>query len=442
MRDGRRKHFFSAGVLMLALALAGCGQAPWWGTRSDPPSSSPAAAATRSAADTARPAAEASARQPATPAPAAAAPPVPVLPFDEAVLKAANTLLSSVRVESGSAVKHRLVIDPLVDGMSGVQSVATRSMGLRIAELVRNNYPQFSVEPFSAVNVAKSPIVLVGTFTGVNKEGKTQGAREAYRICLALADLSSGKILAKGVARAQMEGVDVTPTPYFRDSPTWTPDLATEGYIKTCQGTKAGDAIHPAYVDRILAASLVSEAIDAYNARHYQEALDLYTSAQNTAAGDQLRVYNGIYLANRKLGRRAAATDAFGRVVDFGLANKRLAVKLLFKAGSTAFWSDPQVSGDYNTWLEQIAKRTTRSGDCLEITGHTSPTGPEPLNERLSLLRAEFIQKRLIAQAHALAKRTLINGVGSRETMVGTGKDDASDALDRRVEFKVLSCAA
>jgi outer membrane protein OmpA-like peptidoglycan-associated protein len=117
-------------------------------------------------------------------------------------------------------------------------------------------------------------------------------------------------------------------------------------------------------------------------------------------------------------------------------------VKFLFKPGSTSFWADPQVSGDYQTWLEQIARRTSRSGECLEITGHTSPTGPEPLNERLSLLRAESIQQRLVAQAPALSKRTLVNGVGSRETMIGTGKDDATDALDRRVEFKVLSCAA
>jgi outer membrane protein OmpA-like peptidoglycan-associated protein len=37
--------------------------------------------------------------------------------------------------------------------------------------------------------------------------------------------------------------------------------------------------------------------------------------------------------------------------------------------------------------------------------------------------------------------RTIANGVGSRENLVGTGKDDESDALDRRVEFKVVSTA-
>ena len=37
---------------------------------------------------------------------------------------------------------------------------------------------------------------------------------------------------------------------------------------------------------------------------------------------------------------------------------------------------------------------------------------------------------------------SVAKGVGSRELVVGTGKDDASDFLDRRVEFKTAACAA
>jgi hypothetical protein len=40
----------------------------------------------------------------------------------------------------------------------------------------------------------------------------------------------------------------------------------------------------------------------------------------------------------------------------------------------------------------------------------------------------------------SLSKRTIVGGVGSRESLIGNGKDDASDALDRRVEFKVIGC--
>ncbi|MBK7541110.1 MAG: OmpA family protein [Candidatus Competibacteraceae bacterium] len=376
---------------------------------------------------------------------AAAPPPVQPVPFDEAVLKAANDLFSRAQLPEANAKEpapYTLVIDPLIDGVSGAQSVATRSMEARLVELVKAKYPRFAVQPFSTAAVAKSPIVLVGTFTGVNKDGKTEGAREAFRVCLALADLKSGKIIAKGTARAKPEGVDITPTAYFNDSPTWTPDPATEAYIKTCQGTKAGDPINAAYADRIVTAALISEAIDAYNDRQYQRALGLYQDALRSPDGQQLRVYNGLYLSSWKLGRRNDATQAFDKIVDYGLSNKRLAVKFLFKPGSTDFWPDRQVSGPYPLWLRQIAQRTSERAGCLEVVGHTSRTGPEPINERLSLRRAESIKGKLENDATALRNRTIANGVGSKETLIGTGTDDARDALDRRVEFKVVDCRA
>jgi outer membrane protein OmpA-like peptidoglycan-associated protein len=359
------------------------------------------------------------------------------------VLSAAETLLSKAKLPeapTGAKSRYAVVVDPLIDGVTGSQSNATRAMGQRIVKLINDKFPQYEVQPFSATSVAKGPLVLIGTFTGVNKERKTAGMREAYRICLALADLKSGTLVGKGLAFAQMDGVDATPTTYFRDIPAWTEDPATLGYIRTCQGTKAGDPINPLYADRIVAASIISEAIEAYDAGRYQEALDLYESAARLPAGDQFRVFNGIYLANVKLGNQKAAVDAFGRIVDHGLGNKRLGVKFLFRPGSTAFWPDPKVSGSYPSWLSEIASRTAKLNSCLEVTGHTSATGPEPVNERLSLLRAEYVKTRLEREAPALNKRTIANGVGSRETLVGNGKDDATDALDRRVEFKVIGC--
>lgn len=367
----------------------------------------------------------------------------PVQPYDKAVLTAATALFNNAKLPPPGAQaqpRYTVVIDPLIDGMTGAQSVATQSMGARLTKMMRDDYPQFDVQTFSAANVAKSPLVLIGTFTGVNAERKTAGAREAYRICLALADLRTGKLVSKGLAFALPEGVDPTPLAFFRDAPAWSEDPATEGYIKTCQGTKAGDPINPLYIDRIMTASLVAEAIDAYDAGRYQEALDLYNSALSSPSGKQLRVLNGIYLANWKLGRQPQAEAAFGKIVDYGLDHQRLAVKFLFRPGSTAFVQDPRLSGPYPVWLKTIARQTAGGGKCLEVTGHTSPTGPEPLNERLSLLRAEYVKSRLEGASPALAKRMIANGVGSRQTMVGTGRDDASDALDRRVEFKVIGC--
>lgn len=50
-----------------------------------------------------------------------------------------------------------------------------------------------------------------------------------------------------------------------------------------------------------------AKGVEAYEAQRYQEALDIYGSASKTPAGDQLRVYNGLYRASWSLGRRDEA---------------------------------------------------------------------------------------------------------------------------------------
>jgi outer membrane protein OmpA-like peptidoglycan-associated protein len=371
-------------------------------------------------------------------------PPVPVaIPLNEAILKAANDLFSKVPLPSaelGIAGKHGVVIDPLVDGVTGVQSNVTHSIEARIVELVRTTYPQFEIQPFSAASVAQSPLVLIGTFAGVNTQGQVTAPPEAFRIWLTLANLQTGKIVSKGRSHAKPEGVDVWPTAYFQESPVWTKDPVVDGYIKTCQESQVGDAIDPVYAAHLAAEGIISAAVQAYNSQRYREALDLYQSALRTPAGEQLRVYNGLYLAHWKLGHRDDAARAFGRMVVYGLAQEYLAVKFLFKPGSTALWSAAQSRNPHLMWLQQIARHTTQQNMCLEIIGHASRTGPEPINERLSLRRAEYIQARLEAEAPPLRNRTITSGKGSRENLIGTATDDARDALDRRVEFNVIRC--
>lgn len=401
-----------------------------------PPVAAPAPVA--AAASTPAPVASVAAAAVAAPAPP---PPPPILPYEEAVLSAANNLLGKAQLPAGGTARHAVVIDPLVDGMTGSQTATTRAMGDRLVALIREKYPQYEVQPFNTLSVSKSPLVLIGTFTGVNKERKTEGTREAYRICFALADLKSGKLVSKGLAFARPEGVDPTPTAPFRDAPAWTEDPATLGYIRTCQGTRAGDPIHPMYVDRILAASMLSEAMDAYSAGRYADALALYETVARAPAGHQMRTYTGLYLTNWRLGRREAATQAFGQVVDQGLEAKRLGVKFLFRPGSVAFFNDPRaVPTPYPMWLGELSAQAAKRQSCLEVVGHTSPTGPEPVNERLSLLRAEYVKGQIERIAPQLRQRLIANGVGSRQTLIGNGRDDASDALDRRVEFKVVGC--
>jgi len=373
---------------------------------------------------------------PAPPPAAPPPPPPPILAFDEAVSNAAHRVFTAAPApDSGPAM---IVIDPLVDGMTGYQSKATKSIQDRIVGVVKHDFPQYAVQRITPESLKQRPRILVGTFTPVNAQMKTTGEREAYRFCLVMGDLQTGKIVSKSVARARIDDADATPTAAFADSPVWTTDPSVEAYVATCQASKVGDPIKPEYIEGLLAASLIAEAMDAYDDGHYSDALDLFKTARKTSAGDQLRVYNGIYLSETKLGHSEQAAAAFRDVVDYGLRKKRLAIKFLFKPGSVRFATENKFSGTYGMWLQQIASETTASHECLQVTGHTSPTGPPALNDSLSLLRAEYIQSRLEGDDPALKKRTVAAGAGSRENLIGTGKDDVTDVLDRRVELKPI----
>ncbi len=372
-----------------------------------------------------------------------AAPPQPAsvpvalvaVPYQEAVRKAAQDLLANAKLPADQ--KFNLVIDPLVDGNSGMRTVATDAMEKSVIEIVQSNFKQLDVKPFNNEVVSKLPLIMVGTFTPINLQGKADGERDAYRICFALADLRTGKIISKGLARSLPEGFDPTPLPFFRDMPVWSKDNAVDGYIKTCQGTKAGDPINSAYIDAVLAASTINEATEAYQQKRYKDSLALFESVLKNPAGNQARVYAGIYLDNQKLGHKPSAMKSFGHLVNMGLNADRLSIRFDFKPGATAFTTTQY---PYNKWLSVIAAQAERQTSCLEVAGHTRKGSSEQLDDRLSLQRAEFVRQKLIAVKPALASRSSAQGYGSKRAIVGTKKGDDSDALDQRIDFKKTSC--
>lgn len=361
------------------------------------------------------------------------------LPFDEAIVVATDALVAQTqtlpaflaKVEA-KVNKRPVVLDPTLDAGTGQQTAATQKLDRVATERMTSKFEQIEVLPFRAGNLAKAQYLLTGTLTR---------QQQSYRIALALTDLKSGNVVAQSSAVARGDGVDMSPLPYYRDSPVLVKDKVIEGYVAT-SATPPGGKADPLYLERVATATVINEATTLYNAEKYQEALGQYRSALATPAGEQMRVLNGIYLSNVKLGRMAEAEQAFGRVVALGIAYQQLGVKFLFNPGTTDFWSDPKVSGAYGMWLRQIAKEGTTAKVCMDVVGHTSKTGSEPANDALSLRRANTIKQRLAAESAAFAERTKPVGMGFRQNIVGSGTDDAVDALDRRVEFRIVPCAA
>lgn len=359
------------------------------------------------------------------------------LPFEQALVVATDALAKQTQTMPAFLAKvdaklnkRAVVLDPSLDAGSGQQTAATQQLDKMVTERLTSRFEQFELLPFRAANLARAQYLLTGT---LNR------APQAYRIHLALTDLKSGLVVAQSSALARDSGVDMSPLPYYRDSPVLVKDKVIDGYVLTT-ATPPGQRADAVYLERIATASVINEAMVSYNAARYEEALGQYRSALATPAGEQMRVLNGIYLANVKLNRPAEAEQAFGRVVAFGIAARELGVKFLFNPGGTEFWSDPKVSGAYAMWLRQIAKEANAAKACMDIVGHTSKTGSEPVNDALSLRRAATIRQRLGVESADLGNRVKPLGMGFRQNIVGSGTDDAVDALDRRVEFKIVPC--
>src|SRR3984957_14056469 len=228
-------------ITLLGLMAAAC--APLTppddaGHGASPPHARAAPAPTPAAVPPASPAAP----PPAPPPP----PPPPILGFDEAVANAAHAVFTNAPAPDAGA--GMVVIDPLVDGMTGYQSKATQSIQERITGIVKTDFPKYAVRRITPDSLKQQPRVLVGTFTPVNAQMKTTGEREAYRFCLVMADLKTGKIVAKSVARARIADADSTPTAAFGDSPVWTDDPNVQDYVATCLPRKVGAPLGPEYL--------------------------------------------------------------------------------------------------------------------------------------------------------------------------------------------------
>ena len=374
----------------------------------------------------------------ATPAPTLV-PPAPVA-FESSVSRAGQDLFGQALAQLG-AEQRTLVVDPLIDANTGGQTVSTARMGAQLESMVKTRARSWQVKPLTRQSLAERPLLLIGTLTPVNVERAVDTPPDAYRVWLTLIDLRDGRVIAKQIDRATVDSVNPEPLKFYADSPTWHKDKTVLGYINSCQvNTRIGDPADPDYLARLPAAAVVNEAILAYGDGKIQAANKLYREAEPLAEPGDLRVLNGLYLTSWQLGQRDAATQAFSKLVDSGLEAKRLPVKLLFQPGRTTFNQGGDLAQQYQVWLGALAQQTGKADACVRVVGHTSRTGSASANERLSRQRAEAVQRMLEQRNRSLGTRLTAAGVGSREALVGLGTDDQRDALDRRVEFRVVDC--
>jgi outer membrane protein OmpA-like peptidoglycan-associated protein len=387
------------------------------------------------------------ARVPApAPAPPPDGPPGPLapVPLDAAVQRAAERLFSDAQAALGD-VARELVIDPLIDARTGLQTTASVAVGAQLTRLIAEKYPRWTVQPLTRQSLSPAPLLLLGSLTPVDLNPVGEGSAspvDAFALWLTLADLRTGKVIAKRLDRALPASVNAEPTRFHRDVATPLIDGTTTAYLRAAQvGTGAGDPLDPLYAMRLPAAAVINEAINAYNANQLGNARRLFADAARLAAADDLRVLNGLHLSAWRLGHRQEAGEAIARIVSGGLAKASLELKILFEPGSTKLLGPANQHAQYRLWLREVAQQAGARRLCLRVIGHASRSADAAAAQAQALRRAAVVRWMLAGEAPAHAKRFSAGSVGWSENLLGLATDDARDALDRRIELRVVGCS-
>lgn len=369
----------------------------------------------------------------------------PVLPQGPQTLSLAVQRLADDLIEQTDPtviermVARKVVLDPFIEAQSGQQTASSRKAGELLVERLKARNSSLKLQAFDAAGVAQADYLIAGTLRKNQSGSGSSGSSSAYTLHATLTERRTGLVIASAVSSVQAGEIDATPTPFYADSPSIVSDRLTQGHVKTSQAARGASA-DQRYLASISTGALIQQATMAYDEGRSSDALLRYQEVVQRPDGKQLRVFNGLYNSHTKLGHAAEAEGAFSQIVALGLATNNLAVRLLFNPGSTEFWRDRNVSTIYPMWLRRIATETNAGDYCMTVVGHTSKTGTEAVNERLSLSRARYVRDALLTQDRQLASRVEVAGVGWQENIIGSGTDDARDSVDRRVEFKVRTC--
>jgi outer membrane protein OmpA-like peptidoglycan-associated protein len=283
-----------------------------------------------------------------------------------------------------------LLIKPSTDESMRREGAGGPGLASFLAQRVDRNHPRYARAETGAVDASLPRWELKSTLTAVEPTSALGASN--YILALELFDPARGRVVASGRERFVDPGLDSL------RAPPKTP-------VRAAPATPA-----PAPA----------------------------AAAQSPA--ERLQSLNEEYLSLLRQNRETEAQAVFSRLVAESLAARSLNLKFLFGSASSQFWADPVLQKRYDNWLAEVARQLRDSSQCLQMVGHASRGGNEAANRRLSLARAEKVKQVLLRNNPSLAPRLFAVGLGWDRPMAGTGANDPGDAVDRRVELRVIDC--
>ncbi len=329
--------------------------------------------------------------------------------------------------------KQKLVIDPFLDANSGQSLTINKEINNILVQELHGRFDVMRMEEVESVQDAD--LVLSGILAFEQMGTSTE---KAYHFYISVYSRTTGII--KACANAYIKVPEYQPTAIYMDSPVFLRDNQLENLVNSMK-RKTGDKISEKYLSYLNTKQYVVAADTAYEKGKYEQAIENYTLAEKQADGKNLNVYSGLYNSARLLHRNKEAENYFGKLINVSIHDKKkIEIKLLFKVNSAYFIDTGDLPMHYSMWLRQIAEQIRKNDVCVRIQGHSSKTGNASYNQSLSEKRAKMVQQVLAVSYPEIIQRSTTKGFGFAQNIVGSGTDDARDAIDRRVEFLLTDC--
>ncbi|HHB92660.1 MAG TPA: hypothetical protein ENK59_05550 [Thioploca sp.] len=357
------------------------------------------------------------------------------LEFKTGITQLINSLISDL--QRFNIFVDTIVLNPFLDIDNGQIIQASLDIEkLMIAE-VKSNFYEINLVRISPQALTNAKYVLNGIIV---HETNKSASKKHYKISASIVDLTTNLVVTKRTVYIQNSGLNYKPTPSYQDNPMYFKGKILQDIISSVT-SPIGNKVDTDYYNFIEIKALLITAQTAYDNGKYKQAYKLFNNILKKPGGKIIEIYGGLYAVAFKLGNLKEAETNFGKMVDIGMRQGILPVKFLFKTNLTDFLDIPELKQQYNIWLQQISKYLRINSDiCIHIIGHTSISGSYKYNKVLSKSRANNIQKRMSKIFRGIIQRSKTIGKGSDEIIVGTKPDSNENAIDRRVEFKIVDC--
>jgi len=338
----------------------------------------------------------------------------------------------AVNLVTGQKEIKKIAVDPFIDMESGYPVKANDRIVKIMAAEIKERFEINGVMEPDVLEVAG--YVLNGMVTLASNQAD-QGLR--YKVFAAVFEKKSGRVIAS--ASVFVKNFDTTPMDIYKDSPVY---LKGDNYKQLTASVRkeTDETIEKGYHETLTVKSMQVKGDQLYEQKDYNKSLIYYNQAVGIQKDVPLETLNGLFTNYLKQEQWDEAQAAYAKLIRASINDTgELATKIVFPPRSPSPVANK--TRLYTIYMQEIAKLVDSLPACrVSIVGHCSRSGGANYNDALSLKRAWWILNKMKGYAPGMAQKAQAIGRGFRENIVGSGADDITDEIDRRVEFKFDQC--